>query len=91
MVRQMYKMRRQLQREVRYAAQPINAAVDWARPWQLDANKRFARELWSMLIFMTIFCMVSCRNLFDSSFFYFANAVKGQYLEVEMKQEHSPT
>jgi hypothetical protein len=64
---------------------------DWHNgPWQHPDAKQAAFEIWVYIVFITVFCMQSTRSIFSADYFYFMQGVSGQFLGVEMLQEHSP-
>jgi hypothetical protein len=47
-------------------------------------------KLWVCVIFMVFYVFMMARGLNNSSYYEFANAVRGQISEVEFREEHSP-
>jgi hypothetical protein len=69
----------------------ISSEYDWENgPWQHPDAKQAAFEIWVYIIFISVFCMQSTRSIFSGDYFYFMQGVSGQFLGVEMLEEHSP-
>jgi hypothetical protein len=64
---------------------------EWAEPWQDPEAAAAAGHILLYLCFLTVFCASMLRSIFSPDPFYFNDAIKSQYLGVEMLAEHSPT